>query len=178
MHERDLLDWLSVAAVLAAALGAGLHATRTPRRRRQFVLLAAMLAFLAVDDAFGVHERVTNAAAVVLGAGAHGDVLFLVPYLPLLAAAFFLLWTAARESPQPASRTITLGLVLLATALGIRAVAALASLSGVTLAGWQRTVGTAALHDTELLAWIVVAVGLALLPGIRNRAWSPPARLS
>jgi hypothetical protein len=178
MHERDLLDWLSVATVLAAALGAGLHATRTPRRRRQFVLLAALLSFLAVDDAVAVHERVTNAAAVFLDVSAHGDVLFLVPYLPLLAAAFFLLRTAARESPQPARRTIRLGLVLLATALGIRALAALVSLSDVTLAGWQRSLGTAALHDTELLAWVVVAVGLALLPGIRNRAWSPPAELS
>ena len=178
MHERDLLDWLSVAAVLAAALGAGLHATRTRRRRRQFVLLAAMLAFLAVDDALAVHEQVTNATAAVLDVSAHGDVLFLVPYLPLLAAAFFLLRTAARESPQPARRTITLGLVLLVTAIGIRAVAALASLSDVTLTGWQRTLGAAALHDTELLAWVLVAVGLALLPGIRNRAWSPAGRTS
>jgi hypothetical protein len=175
MHEGDLLDWLSVAAVLAAALGAGLHAIRAPRRRRRFALLAAILSFLAVDDAFAVHERMTDAAAAALGVSANGDVLFLAPYLPLLAAAFFLLWTTARESPRPASRTISLGLMLLAAALCFRAVAALASLTGTTLDGWQRTLGVAALHETELLAWILVAAGLAMLPALGKRAWSPPA---
>ena len=101
--------------------------------------------------------------------------LFLAPYLPLLAAAFFLLWTAARESPRPASRTISLGLMLLAAALCFRAVAAFASLTGTTLDGWQRTLGVAALHETELLAWILVAAGLAMLPAVGKRAWSPPA---
>ena len=100
--------------------------------------------------------------------------LFLVPNLPLLTAAFFLLWTAARESPRPASRIISLGLVLLASALGLRAMAALVSLSGFTLASWQRSLGVAALHQTELLAWIIVAVGLALPPVLRKRASSPP----
>jgi hypothetical protein len=177
MHEGDLLDWLSVAAVLAAALGAGLQAARAPHLRWRFVLLAAILAFLAVDDGFGAHERVTRAAGAALDVSVHGDVLFLVPYLPLLATAFFLLCTAARESTQTASRLISLGLVLLASAIGLRAMAALVSLSHVTLASWQQSIGVAALHAIELLAWISVAAGLALPPVLGERASSPPRRI-
>ena len=163
MHEGDLLDWLSVAAVLAAALGAALHAVRVPARRRRFALLAAILAFLAVDDALGLHERVTIEAAGALGVDGDGDVLFLLPYLPLLFAAFALLWSAARESRDAAGRTLSLGLALLVAALGLRLVAALVSLSGIPLAGWQRTVGVAALHNAELLAWMFVAAGFVVL---------------
>jgi hypothetical protein len=171
MREGDLLDTLSVIAAAAAALGALLHAARTERRRGQFLVLAAIMAFLAADDASGWHERVTRTAAGELGVTSRGDVLFLVPYLPLLGLAFALLWRAARESRHPANRVITAGLILLAAALGVRAVAALVMFSGVTLESWQRTLGMAALHETELFAWIALAIGLALaaLLGGRRR---------
>jgi hypothetical protein len=178
MHEGDLLDVLSVAAVAAAALGAALHAVRTERRRGRFLLLAAIMAFLAADDAFGWHERVTRAAAGELGVTSRGDVLFLVPYLPLLALAFVLLRQAGRESRHPANRVISAGLVLLAAALGVRAVAALVMFSGVALESWQRTLGIAALHETELFAWIALAIGLGLaaLLGGRRRPARPEPR--
>jgi hypothetical protein len=162
MREGDLLDLLSVAAVAAAALGAAFLASRPGRRRGQFLVLAAIMAFLAADDALAFHERVSRAAATDLAVSARGDVLFLIPYLPLLSLAFFLLWRAAREARRPANRVIWIGLALLAAALALRALAALVMFSGLALAGWQRTLGMAALHDTELLAWIALAVGLAL----------------
>lgn len=168
MHEGDFLDWLSVAAVFAAALAAAIHAIHVSRRRRRFALLAAILAFLSIDDALGLHERVTADLAAALGLGRHGDVLFLLPYFPLLLAAFLFVWTAARESHGAARWTLSCGLMLLVAALGIRAIAALVSLEDIRLAGWQRTLGLEALHDAELLAWVLVAAGLVLLSRLQQ----------
>lgn len=172
MHEGDLLDQLSVAALLAAAVAAGVYAVRCAPRRGRFALLTAIVAFLALDDAFGVHEQISDAMAAAIGIGKHGDVLFLIPYLPLCAAAVWILWSAAREAPPRAGRTLVLGLALLAAAVGLRALAALVSFADVSLDGGLRSVGVAALHDTELLAWIAVAVGLALLPVVTGAATS------
>jgi hypothetical protein len=123
------------------------------------------MVFLPADDAFGFHERVSCAAAADLAVSARGGMLFLIPYLPLVSLALFLLWRAAREARRPANRVIWIGLTLLAAALALRARTALVMFSGLALAGWQRTLGTAAMHDTELLAWIALAVGLALAAG-------------
>jgi hypothetical protein len=159
--EGSLLDWLSVAAVVAAAAAAGMCAARLPHHRHRYVLLAAILAFLAVDDAVGVHERVTAALAGSLNISGRGDALFLLPYLPMLAVAFGLLLAAAREAGPPARKLIRLGLALLAAGLALRVAAALVAAAGIALPSWQRTLGIAAMHDAEVAAWVLLASGLA-----------------
>jgi hypothetical protein len=175
MHEGDLLDWLSVAAVAVAALAAARYGLRVPARRGRFMLLAASLAFLAVDDAFGLHERVTATAAADLGVSGRGDVLFLVPYLPLLVGVFAILWMTAREGRDLGGRVIWVGIGLLVGGLCLRVLRALASTSGVEVAGWQRTLGNTAMHDAELLAWVAVAAGLVLVQTARTSARTPRA---
>lgn len=133
----------------------------------------AILAFLAVDDAFGVHERVTANVAVALGLSTRGDVLFLVPYLPLLATVFAVLWTTARLKSDLAGRIIRLALTLLAAAVVLRVARAAASASALTFTEWQRTLGDALMHDTELVAWVAVAAGLVLAQTARMSARTP-----
>jgi hypothetical protein len=160
-REGGALDWLSVAAIAAVAVAAGFGAARLRDRRRRFALLAALLAFLAIDDALGLHERMTTAVAGWLGVSGRGDALFLLPYLPLLAVAFGLLLSAAREAGPRARSVIHLGLALLATGLALRVAAALLAATGITPPPWQRTLGVAAMHDAELAAWVLLAFGLA-----------------
>src|SRR5918999_236108 len=54
-----------------------------------------------------------------------------------------------------------LGLALLVCALAARALAALVTATGLALAQWEKTLGLAAMHDAELLAWLLLASGLA-----------------
>lgn len=173
MHEGDLLDWLSVAAVAAAALAAGLHAVRSPVRRAGFVLLAALLAVVAADDAFGLHERLTEVVAGALGVSARGDVLFLLPYLPLLAAVAVTLLRIADSRPDLAGRVIRVALCLLALAVGLRLLRAGVIASGHAFSDRQRTLGDMLLHDTELVAWLVVGAGLVLAQTTRTSARTP-----
>jgi hypothetical protein len=158
MGEGSVLDWLSVAALGATAVVAAAGALFVPGRRWRFALLGAILAFLAVDDALALHERVTSAVAGRLAIADHADTLFLLPYLPLLGLAFWLLWTSAVDVGR---RRVRLGLALLVCALAARALAALVTATGLALAPWERTVGVAAMHDAELLAWLLLASGLA-----------------
>jgi hypothetical protein len=158
MSEGSVLDWLSVAALGATAVAAAVGAVRVPGRRWRFLVLAAILGFLAIDDAFGLHERVTSEVAARVALPNRADTLFLLPYLPLLGAAFWLLWTAAQTGGR---RRIRLGLALLAGALAARGVAALVLVGGASLAPSDRALGVAAMHDAELLAWVLLASGLA-----------------
>ena len=159
--EGSAFDWFSVVAVVAVVMAAGFHAAYLRHRRRAFALLATILAYLAVDDALGLHERVTSAVGGWLAVSDHGDTLFLLPYLPPLAFAFGLLLTTARESGGPARKVMYLGLVLLAATLATRVLAALMIASGLTLEKWEKALGGAVIHDTEVGAWLLVASGLA-----------------
>jgi hypothetical protein len=160
--EGGALDWLSVAALALAAAAAA----RTGRRG-----LAAALAFLAVDDAAGLHERVTAATGTALGVHWGGDVLFLVPYLPLLAFVAVALWGAARHG----GAAIRTGVALLAASTAIRLAGALALLAGATLHGWERRAAGAAIHDAELAAWLLLAAGLLAAQTARTSARTPSA---
>jgi len=93
-----------------------------------------------------------------------------VPYLPLLAVAFGLLWSAAQEAGRPARTIMHLGLALLAAALAARMLAGFVSATGITLASWERTLGVAAMHDAELAAWVLLASGLgSVVSSARDR---------
>jgi hypothetical protein len=162
-REGGALDWLSVAAIAAVAVAAGLRAASLPHRRPRFALLAVLLAYLAIDDAAGLHERITSVIADWLAVSGRGDALFLLPYLPLLAVACGLLWSAAREAGRPARSLMYLGLALLAAGLAARVLAAVVAATGITLADWEKTLGLAAMHEAELAAWVLLASGLGSL---------------
>lgn len=160
MHEGDLLDWLSVAAVGAAALAAAANAVAARRTRGRFSFLAVALTFLTVDDAVGLHERVTAAAAGAWHLGTHGDAAFVVAYLPLLAGGFAVMWAAARDAATDAARALFMGLALIAFALSVRVAGALLYAAGVGPSDSERTVGLGSMHGAEIAGWALVATGL------------------
>jgi hypothetical protein len=148
-------------AVGAAAAACLLRCITGPGARGRFGFLAAALAFLAVDDAVGVHERFTHAAASVLGVSARGDALFLVPYLPLIVLAAAALIACARDARGEIRLLLSTAIALLAASALFRIAVALLLAAGATADGWQKSLGGAAIHDAELAAWLLLAAGVA-----------------
>jgi hypothetical protein len=156
-----VLDALSVAAVGAAACACLVRCVAGPEPRGRFGFLAAVLAFMAVDDAVAVHERATHFAASVLGVSARGDALFLVPYLPLIVLAAVALLACMRESHGEIRLLLSTAIGLLVASAAFRIVVALLLAAGATADGWQKSIGGAAIHDAELAAWLLLAAGVA-----------------
>jgi hypothetical protein len=72
-----------------------------------------------------------------------------------------------------------LGLALLAAGLATRVLAAVVSLTPITLAAWEKTLGVAAMHDAELAAWVLLASGLASASlGVQAPTWRVGAAMS
>ncbi len=157
-----MLDALSVVAVGAAACACLARCVAGPAHARgRFGFLAVVLAFLAVDDAVGVHERFTHFAASALGLSARGDALFLLPYLPLIALAAVALLACAREARGEVRLLLSASIGLLAVSAAGRVAVALLLAAGATADGWQKSIGGAAIHDAELAAWLLLAAGVA-----------------
>ena len=168
-RDGGVLDALSVAAVAAAACACLVRSARGPDARGRYAFLAAMLAFVAVDDAVAVHERITHFAAAALGISGRGDALFLVPYLPLIALAGLALVACVRDSRGAVRLLLTSAAALLAASAVFRVGVALLLASGATADGWQKSVGGAAIHDAELAAWLLLAAGVAASTTRRQR---------
>jgi hypothetical protein len=160
-RDGGLLDALSVVAIGAAACACLVRSVVGPGARGRFGFLAAVLAFLAVDDAVAVHERFTHFAASTLGVSARGDALFLLPYLPLIALAAIALLACARDAHGDVRALLSTSIALLAASLGFRVAVALLLAAGATADSWQKAVGGAAIHDAELAAWLLLAAGVA-----------------
>jgi hypothetical protein len=160
-RDGGLLDALSVAAVAAAACACLVRCVAGPGARGRYAFLAAALAFLAVDDAVALHERITHFAAAELGVSGRGDALFLGPYLPLIALAAVALVACVREARGEIRLLLTTAVALLAASAAFRVGVAALLATGATADGWQKSVGGAAIHDAELAAWLLLAAGVA-----------------
>ena len=158
--EGGIADLLSVAAIAAAAGGCIWLAARARRRRGRLLLLAGSLGFLAFDDAVGLHERVSRKIALAVGISDRADVLFLVPYLPLVVVTFVLLaWIAAR-SGGAGSSTMGFGLALLGAAIGGRLLASALAALGLTPGRAVVELGRAGLEVAQIGGWALLAAGL------------------
>jgi len=149
-------------SALVTATGAFSRAAIDPRR----IVLSASLAFLAVDDAAGFHDRMrtlsgpTQAAATVGFAG-------------VLALVFVLLSAETRRMRFPARRLMIVGLLALAAGVALRAVGLY-----VTVAHWFgdtiMATGVAVQQGLGLGGWILVAAGLLAALVERAQPSSPP----
>lgn len=154
--DGNALTWASSVATFTAALGALLLGLlpRTPRWR--MVALAAVLAFLSLDDAVGVHEELTSEVVHGLDVPTSvGRALWPMLYLPLLAFVVISLWRLAADAPQRIRGPILLGLALLAAAV-----------AGETMSSlwWDEEsrpliddLEVAVEEGAELAAWILIA---------------------
>jgi hypothetical protein len=148
-RDAGPFTWMSSVATFAAAFAAGIGALLYSRRRFELALLAALLAFLSLDDAVQAHEGLEHAGALV----------FLAAYFPLLGGALLLLARAARDAPGRAGASIAAGLALLVASIGVRVVGGVATVLG-GVPDWIRVVGEAAMQDAKLGGWILVAAGM------------------
>jgi hypothetical protein len=155
--ERSPFTWASVLATLVAAVCAAVLARRDRGKSRLF--LAVGLAYIAVDDALGLHERFAADLDPRALASFEGGALPLVANTLLLGAVAVLLLLELR-SARPASALIAAGTALLAVAVAARfGGGALAAIDGLP-AGEPRAAGEAAMHACGLSGWMLVAAGL------------------
>lgn len=160
--DESVFAWASVSATFAAAAGAFLLSLAAPERRHLLWFVAAVAAFLSLDDFIRIHERLGDLAdrAESLEAWEPGRLLWPVIFFPLLAGLFLALWSLARRLAVGPRRSIRVGLALLALAVLLEVASA-----GILRAGYDR--GTVpyeleviAEEGAELAGWILVAGGL------------------
>jgi hypothetical protein len=158
--ENNPIAWSHSAAIFAAAFVCALHAATVSERRRIFAALAAILAFLSLDEILIVHERIVSRVLEVLGLPIVWDsVLWPLLYLPLLGALLLLLVRVAREASKEVGLRVLVGLGLLVAAVGAEVVSAPLS----TGENWPHTVEGGFEEGAELAGWILITTGLTAL---------------
>lgn len=162
VHTWFNVSVLSVGAVLHA--GAAVLAHRAGRPAWPWVLTAAALALLSMDDLLAVHEQLEPLGRA-LGAGEGGlHFAWVLPGLVLAAGLAAVAVVAARRLPPRSSRWLLLGVAsLLAAAVGLE------SVGGLVL----DSVGDGALyvlvsHVEELIeTWAAAALLCAAVSAVR-----------
>ncbi len=158
--ERSPFSWAAALAVVVAAACVAVLATRSRGKAR--LVLAAGLAFIAVDEALGLHERLAadlDARALVK---LEWCTCALIGYTLLLGAVAVLLLLEMRSARRPPTMLLA-GVVLLAAALGARFGGALLAGLHELPAGETRDAGEAAANAFGLMGWVLVASGLLLV---------------
>jgi hypothetical protein len=126
--------------------------------------LIAILIFFSVDDIVRIHEQVSSAFREdVLGVGgAWGRLVWPIIFMPLLAAAFILLWRFSERAPALAGRVTRIGLAMLVLAVFAEAFSTVLHLGeGDSLGTAPDVVEVAVEESLELAAWILIAGAVA-----------------
>jgi hypothetical protein len=148
-------------ATASVAFVALVRAAGLPGDRVGYALLAAVLAFLSLDDMIAIHEDLGAEAADLLGlAQSYDSVLWPALYFPVLALGVLLLFRFGRDAPERPRRFIYVGLALLPAALAAEV------LSGPWTGGeeeWAHVIEGAFEEAAELAAWILVSTALTVM---------------
>jgi hypothetical protein len=165
--EGSPFSWAAACAAAGAAFVAAYVAKRRGDLRVRRVALAAGLAYLALDNALGLHERLAADLDARAVEASDWRSFGLAGYGLLFAAVVCLLAVELRRSRD--RRMLAAGALLLVTALAARIGGSVLAAAGVLPHGTGRDVGLALDHAAQLAGWILVAGGLA-------RTWLAPAR--
>jgi hypothetical protein len=147
-EEGTPATWASSVAVFAAALGAGLLALLQPGARLLLGVLAAVLAFLSLDDVAAFHERLNR----------FGEA-WTIYAVPLLALTFVLLWLVTGLVSRADRRLIHIGLAFLAFAVLMETLQRL-WLDGYEEGTWVWELDTGIEEAAELAGWGLIATAL------------------
>ena len=142
----------TLAIAVSAAAAAVLAITRSSA---SCAVLAALLGFLLLDDASGLHEHVPGWRLV---------------YLPILVPVFYLLWRLQPVTPA-ARRSIRAGLLLLAlSAFGGAAAERVTSHQGWRPGDFGYEAKILVKDGSEVAGWILIAIGVGAtaLPEVRR----------
>ena len=151
--------WASIVTTFTAAVGALLlYAARVGRPAR-LVALAAAVAVLSLDDFIQVHERV-SARVTDLGAPEDWHVarlFWVVVFLPLLAATFWLLWDLSRTLSARFGRLVLGGAGLLVAAVALEALSPALFWLGFDHGDLVYELEVVAEEGAELGGWALIA---------------------
>lgn len=182
--EHNVFSWASSVATFGVAFGALLAGVTGASRHRLFFTVAACAAFLSLDDAIGLHERVSLELLELLGLpDSYDSVVWPILYSPLLVLLVVLLRIVAAETQPRVRRFYVWGLALLALAIVLELVSAPSSTGGsahLVFGGIE--------ESAELAGWILLSTAMAVLAAReigaaqlreherRLEAASPPAK--
>jgi hypothetical protein len=165
-------------SALTVGLAAGSSAVAVLTRAvpaRLGVPLAGLLAFLALDEWFRLHERIVWHALRLLGLpGSWDSVVWPLLYLPLTGSVALLVLLVARRAGSPLAGLLQGGLVLLVLAVGLEVASAPFS-TETTADGLVHALEGAVEEACELGGWGLLALGSARLaaPGRATRRPTP-----
>lgn len=161
-NDVNLFSWASSMAMFAAALAVFALGAVLPALRLRLLVLGVILTFFSLDDIATIHEQLgtfVRRDLLDLPSG-YGRLAWPAIFLPLLAAAFLILWDLTRRLPKPGGGAIRLGLGLLVAAVALEVLSApfyIEGGSGTSIGGALEVVVEEGL---ELGAWIVIAAAL------------------
>jgi hypothetical protein len=180
-HQLDIgadgtvFAWANTLAIVSLAVLVALSAARRLNRVWRAAALVLGLGLLALDDATGAHDRLTDLRADSLpGRPEDAAVVALAVFVGLLAAVFVLLWAESGRISRGARWTMRAGLLTLAAAVAVRVGGA--AFGRETVGGTVGALGIAGEQGLDLVGWILLAAGYAA--GFRDSAGaqssSPP----
>lgn len=164
-EEHNVFSWASTVATFAAAYASFLLALAVPEQRLRFGFLAGSFAFLSLDDAALIHERV---GAKVFEEWLDfpenvSEQLELLLYLPIFAAALWIVWTVVQQSPWPAARVLLGGVSLLGLAVACEFAGTATRRLEERGLGFFNTMRVGVEEASELGGWTLVATALTAL---------------
>jgi len=146
--------------IAAAAAGAFVVTARRLVPRAIGLSLGAVLAFFALDEVAGLHERIAVEVGELMGLSDSWDsVLWPVLYLPLAAVVLFGIWRCAVAAPPPNARLLLMAGALLVSAVVLEIASAPFSTAS-TAGGAVHKVEGAFEEGFELVAWGFIALAL------------------
>jgi hypothetical protein len=160
-EDGGVWTWASVATQAAGAALLAMMAMSSARRRG-YALCSLAVAFLSLDDALLIHERLMLGGRFDFFPHA-GRTIFPLLYLPLLVAVSVGLWRIAEAQDWGWTRVLVRGgLVALAVAIGLEAGSPLlfALGQGDNSVGYELEVAIE--EGLEMMGWLWVTGGLSL----------------
>lgn len=160
--DGNSFAWASSVTQFAAAFGCALLAAAGWWSARRLWALAGILAFFSLDDIVRIHEEVgyrfrEDVLGLELG---WGRVIWPILFLPLLAAAFILLWRFAERAPAQAARGVRIGLAMLVLAVLAEASSTVFHLGEDPEGTLQDILQVAVEESLELAGWLLIAGGV------------------
>lgn len=161
--DLSLDGWMGTLTTGLTAWGALLLALLVPRARVALGVLAALTAYLSLDDMLSLHEAVAHALSHRQQYAHMGYDVWPLVYFPLMCGVGWLLLRTARSGDVRTGRLLVGGLACLAVAVGLEALApalfAAGSGHGQPLYESEVVVEEA----LELLGWGSMAVAMSAL---------------
>jgi hypothetical protein len=159
--EGSLWNWAGAGATLAAAVALLVLIALRPVGALPLGALAAITTFMSLDDGIALHERAVHKHVHSLGPIQEGArVIWPVFYLPLLAAAFVLIWTLGAVIPRPSGRLLRIGLFMLVAAVAAEEIAAVIVQEGQGHLSIAYNLEVVVEEGLELAGWLVIATGV------------------